>query len=120
MGSSHMSLFAMFVLVVPTFSRIHPSPIDDAIQPKISQGPDKQTPVQGPHHEHLDQSSLPDQTLDDTDRTSYSSSEDEVVEVRGGRRRSYEDDDDEVGYGIPLCIPDDWLILGRRPDCKAE
>ncbi|KAI1704347.1 hypothetical protein DdX_14344 [Ditylenchus destructor] len=47
MGSSHMSLFVMFVLVVPAFSRIHPSPIDDAIQPRISQGPVKQTPVQG-------------------------------------------------------------------------
>ncbi|KAI1692301.1 papain family cysteine protease domain-containing protein [Ditylenchus destructor] len=61
-------LMVILVLVVPAFSRIHPTPIDD-IQTQASQGPAKRVPAKSTknvkHHEHSDPSL--DQTLDDTD-----------------------------------------------------
>ncbi|KAI1699795.1 hypothetical protein Ddc_18406 [Ditylenchus destructor] len=55
------------------FSRIYRRPIDDAIQPKVSHDPAKHaTDVK--HHEHSDQKSFSDQTVDDSDdRSSYKS-----------------------------------------------
>ncbi|KAI1698681.1 hypothetical protein DdX_17758 [Ditylenchus destructor] len=100
MGSSHMFLFAMFALVIPTFSRIHPSPIDDAIQMQASQGPVKHVPAYHAknvkHHEHLDLRSSPDQILDNSDDNTvrYNSEDDDEVEGRRGRRSSYEEEDD--------------------------
>ncbi|KAI1704348.1 hypothetical protein DdX_14345 [Ditylenchus destructor] len=96
MWTTHTSLFAIFVLVIPTFSRILPSPIDDAIQPKHSQGPAK--PAKNvKHHEHPDPHISPDQTLDDTDDNTDSMScgceeEDSPAVSSPGL-----DDDDESG-----------------------
>ncbi|KAI1700058.1 hypothetical protein Ddc_18285 [Ditylenchus destructor] len=64
MESLHMPLFTIFVLAIPTFCRIYPSPIDDAIQPEISYGPVRQVlakPTKNvKHHEHVDQKRFPD------------------------------------------------------------
>ncbi|KAI1697067.1 hypothetical protein Ddc_19939 [Ditylenchus destructor] len=59
MGSTYTSFLTVFLLISPAFSRIHPSPIDDAIQPKVSQGHVKHVPAKTAkdvkHHEHTEQ-----------------------------------------------------------------
>ncbi|KAI1692366.1 hypothetical protein DdX_21293 [Ditylenchus destructor] len=100
-----------FSETIAAFSRIHPSPIDDAIQPKISHEPVKRVPAKTAKNEE-DSPAVSSPDLDEDDESGSSDNESDESDFRSDSVGGLDSGDllDLIGWlGLPVHLIDNAI-----------